>query len=279
MEKLNMANMSTLFRKGYLLAGVVMLLNMFVVKEVMAMEGGSTGNPFSSELQMNPNSNNELNNNSTNIEGYRRIEGTESEKLDVTEDQFAPSILDELLYRLLFWENRINFFGGIIVSGFNNYLKLWDYNPGIYFKVGCLGWRSKSLLNGIFQFDINLNLGRGVLWTTFFWLNYTTMPKIMIIARLIVEFISIPLAIHIHGFDISIAFDSILFTVVNRHILSYLLSRLTVFKDNEEIKDDNSIDIKRSPEEIDYYSPQQNNNNNNNFTSIEKLDDSSSNPT
>ena len=273
-----MVKVSTLIRKGYLLAGVMMAANMFVGNEMKATEGGNTGNPFSSELQMNLNSNKELNNNSTNIEGYRRIEETESENLDVTGDQFAPSILDKLLYRLLFWENRINFFGGIIVSGFNNYFKLWDYNPGIYFKLGCLGWRSKSLLNGIFQFDINLNLGRGVLWTTFFWLNYTTMPKIMIIARLIVEFISIPLAIHIHGFDISIAFDSILFTVVKRNNLSYLLYRLTVFKDNNEIKDDNSINRKASPEVIDYYPYQQNNDNNNSFTSIEKLDNSSSKP-
>ena len=33
-----MANMNTLFRKGYLLAGVVMAANMFIVNEVRAME-------------------------------------------------------------------------------------------------------------------------------------------------------------------------------------------------------------------------------------------------
>ena len=33
-----MANMNTLFRKGYLLAGVIMAANMFVVNEVKAME-------------------------------------------------------------------------------------------------------------------------------------------------------------------------------------------------------------------------------------------------
>jgi len=271
-----MANMNTLFRKGYLLAGVMMAANMFVVNEVKAMEEGNTGNPFSSELQRNPNSGSELNNNSTNTEGYKRINTTESENLDVTdEDQYAPSILDRLLYRLLFRENIINFIGGVVFSGFNNYLKLWDYNPGGYWKIGCLGWRSGRLIKDIFQFDINLNLGRGVLWTTFFWLNYPTMPKIRIIARLIVEFISIPLAIHIHGFDISIALDSILFgLVVNRYNLSYLLSSLIV-KDNNEIKDDNSIDKKSSPEIIDYYSSQQNNYNNNNSTTTEKLDDNS----
>ena len=33
-----MANMNALFRKGYLLAGVIMAANMFVVNEVKAME-------------------------------------------------------------------------------------------------------------------------------------------------------------------------------------------------------------------------------------------------
>ena len=271
-----MAKLNILFRKGYLLAGVMMAANMFVVNEVKAMENDDTGNNFPPP-QTSSNSGSGLNNSINNIEEYERINKTESENLDVTdEDQYAPSFLDRLLYKLLFRENIINFFGGLVFSGANNYFKLWDYNPGGYWKIGCLGWRSGRLIKDIFQFDINLNLGRGVLWTTFFWLNYPTMPKIMIIARLIVEFISIPLAIHIHGFDISIALDSILFgLVVTRYNLSYLLSSLIV-KDNYEIKDDNSIDKKSSPGIIDYYYPyQQNNDNINNSTTTEKLDDNS----
>ena len=267
MEKLNMANMSTLFRKGYLLAGVVMLLNMFVVKEVMAMEGGSTGNPFSSELQMNPNSNNELNNNSTNIEGYRRIEGTESEKLDVTEDQFAPSILDELLYRLLFWENRINFFGGIIVSGFNNYLKLWDYNPGVYRQFGCIGWRYKRSLYEVLQFEVNLNLIRGAFWLIpgiigfIQYANGKEDPIILLrstaglitmkilstneewekkskvsfgfgvsyfIFFILQVFISMPLTFHISNFSISISLDSMIWGITG------------FFLDKKFLKDNNN---------------------------------------
>ena len=38
MANMNMAKVSTLFRKGYLLAGVIMAANMFVVNEVKAME-------------------------------------------------------------------------------------------------------------------------------------------------------------------------------------------------------------------------------------------------
>ena len=38
MASLNMAKVNTLFRKGYLLAGVIMAANMFVVNEVKAME-------------------------------------------------------------------------------------------------------------------------------------------------------------------------------------------------------------------------------------------------
>jgi len=263
-----MANMNTLFRKGYLLAGVMMAANMFVVNEVKAMEEGNTGNPFSSELQRNANSGSELNNNSTNTEGYRRTNKTKSGNLDVTdEDQYAPSILDRLLFR----ENIINFFGGLVFSGANNYFKWWDYNPGIYFNLGCLGWRTKKFFD-IVQLDFNLNLGRGALWTTFFWLKYPTMPKIRIIVRLIVEFISIPLAIHIHGFDISIALDSILFTVVNRNNLSFLLSRC-LLKD----KDEDLIDRENRGRE-NYYPYQQNNDNINvpERKNEEKLDGSSS---
>ena len=42
--------------------------------------------------------------------------------------------------------------------------ELCDYNPGGYWnlRIGCLGLRSKRLLNDIFQFEGNFNLGRGI---------------------------------------------------------------------------------------------------------------------
>ena len=124
MASLNMAKVNTLFRKGYLLAGVVMAANMLVVNEAIAM----------------------------------KEENKENEK------STFPQVLDKASGFVLSWENAINLTGGVVLSGINNYLKWWDYNPGKYSRLGCLGWRSGRHIKDIFQIGINLNLGRGILW-------------------------------------------------------------------------------------------------------------------
>ena len=222
MASLNMANMNTLFRKGYLLAGVIMAANMFVVNEVKAM-------------------------NPTNIDNIKKIEGKEKNKNALS--------LEGVLNFVLSWENTINLVGGVVLSGFNNYLKWWDYNPGGYFKLGCLGWRSGRHIKDIFQIDINLNLGRGILWLipgTYNLIKFFTVDAkkneeyvkplyfsclvayrvdglfkkekdfltiiVLIGFYLLQGFVSIPLAIHISNFSISISLDSMLWAGIGKFL-------------------------------------------------------------
>ncbi len=204
MAKLNMAKINTLIKKGYFLAGVVMAANMFVVNEVRAMED-NTGD-IKDETQIDP-----------------------SKK--------ENSGLQGFIGFLLYWENAINLFGTLALSGANNYFKWWDYSPGTYGEFGCIGWRSKRLLNGIFQFDININLGRGGVWLipgAYFYeklkdvdevyLNHLHVSnliasrfkeiKLIMVFFLLQGFISMPLTLHISNFSISISLDSIIWGVI-----------------------------------------------------------------
>ncbi len=122
-----------LFKKGYLLAGMIIAANIFVVNEMLAMDEDKTD-----EILL--------------------------EDMNNTISPIANIITIDITRPILYWENYFNFFGTLALSGFNNYSKWWDYDAGIYWKLGCLGWRSKRLLNGIFQFEGNFNLCRGISW-------------------------------------------------------------------------------------------------------------------
>ena len=237
MEKLNMANMNTLFRKGYLLAGVVLAANMFVVNEVKASENNKE------KENITPNDNGKL------------IPVGDSNELDYFNKKYenASFLIKGVLYRVLSSENYINLIGGVISSVANNYLKWWDYNPGKYSKLGCLGWRSGRLIKDIFQFDININLGRGGFWliagiidffipdenrenkfldimcTSFnvrmiIFINFkseiiTTLSLISQTAVFLLQgFVSVPLAIHISNFSISISLDSIIWMGIGKFL-------------------------------------------------------------
>ena len=218
MASLNMAKVNTLFKKGYLLAGVIIAANIFVGNEMMAMET----NPQEEEN-----------------EKYMKNENHEQQK-ENKEDSGIPikdaSLLKRGLNFVLKYENTFNFFGGLFFSVANNYLKLWDYNPGGYWnlRIGCLGLRSKRLLNGMLQFGGNLNLGRGAFWLipgVFELMRYVKgqnkprkstacliMLKILGKVRnnepkfgffysiffLVQGFVSIPLTLHFSKFSISI---------------------------------------------------------------------------
>ena len=214
--------MNALFRKGYLLAGVIMAANMFVLNDMKAMDE----------------------NNENNIKIYN------IEKGDKDKDALS---LNKVLNFVLSWENTINLVGGVVFSVANNYLKLWDYNPGGYFKLGCFGWRSGRHIKDIFQIGININLGRGILWlipgTYNFIKSFTEKDKssayvvplyfsclvansvfsisgengslftiALIFFFLIQGFVSVPLAIHISNFNISISLDSILWAGIGKFL-------------------------------------------------------------
>ena len=215
-----MASINVVIKKGYLLAGVIMAANMFVVNEVKAM-------------------------NPTNIDNIKKIEGKEKNKNALS--------LEGVLNFALSWENTINLAGGVVLSGINNYLKWWDYNPGSYWKLGCLGWRSGRHIKNIFQIGINLNLGRGILWlipgTYNFIKSFTEKDKssayvvplyfsclvgtrvygffndndlagnIALIGVFLIQgFVSVPLAIHISNFSIAVSLDSMLWAGIGKFL-------------------------------------------------------------
>ncbi len=274
MASLNMANMNTLIRKGYLLAWVIMAANMFAVNEMKAMDPPS----------INPNDmNNDMNNNMNN---------TQKIEYQDFSDKPAPqpkNFFGSLLFGFLSCEGRINFFGGLFFSVANNYLKWWDYNPGGYWnlRIGCLGLRSKRFLNGMLQFEGNLNLIRGTLWLIpgiFELIQYlrgekeprkSTAGLIMLkilekvkgnepkfgffysIFFLVQGFVSIPLTLHFSKFSISISLDSIIWgltgmilakkkVILTNHnieedILANKVDKVNNNEDDNEIKENNLI--------------------------------------
>ena len=236
MAKLNMANMNTLFRKGYLLAGIVMAANMFVVNEVRATEENNK-----EKENITPNDNENL------------IPVEESNELYYFNKKYenASFLIKGVLYRVLSSENYINLIGGVISSVANNYVKWWDYNAGSYcnLRIGCLGWRTKKFFD-IVQLDFNLNLGSGISWVILGTYNFIKACKAnnddeekyikplyfsylvgdlfdgesyaslaaFIAVFLIQGFVSVPLTFHISNFSISISLDSIIWMGIGKFL-------------------------------------------------------------
>ena len=177
MASLNMVKVNTLFKKGYLLAGVVMAANMFVANEVKA-SAGSSSNLNQQENQQNPQEQNPLEvptNNTTKKITFQELptntydlsqNENNTNDLSIIEGREGHKKKQSPLDILLSCENYFNFFGTLALSGANNYFKLWDYNPGSYchLRIGCLGYRTKKFFD-IVQLDFNLNLWRGIGWS------------------------------------------------------------------------------------------------------------------
>ena len=249
MEKLNMANMNTLFRKVYLLAGVIMAANMFVVNEIKAMEALT-------KEENDPEKNKELNtkiDSSLKITNINEIEkiGTETQKKN---DVPGTNILD----RLLSHKNVFNLIGEAVFSGFNNYFKWWDYNPGWYGQFGCFGWKSKRFLYDVVQFEFNFNLGRGALWSFIHIMNREkTSGKVkknnnssltsFFLKDILRGFTSMPLTFHISkfNFSISLSLDSIIWWGIIDHFILKPSGEKEVKKGEEpkkEVDDPKSIE-------------------------------------
>ena len=262
--------MNTLFRKGYLLAGVIMAANMFVVNEMRAMETTDDENRHAYFEEIGS-------------EGLEN--GRNNHKKNSLTIKKVLSFAEWVPYYFLAYDNYINLFVGVVSSVANNYLKLWDYNPWTYREFGRIGLRSGRLIKDIFQFDINLDLGRGVFWliVTFFgsyayiikdkmgitdlkntaavfmasvitkkWRNGPSSKILFFFLSNVQGFVSAPLAIHFSNFSISISLDSILWGLVK---ISTIFMKN---KRNEEPYYD--IDLIRSSSTIS--DEEQNNNNN-----------------
>ena len=171
----NMAKLNMVFREGCLLAGVIMAANMFTGNEVKAMNQ-EEGDTYKKEKLLEEEENERI------IEELRKKkEETNKNKVEREKKKRGKSGLKSFLGFLSSYENTINIIGGAVLSVFNNYTKWWDYNPGCYGQFGRIGWRSKRFLNNMFQFDINLNLGRGVLWLIPGAYNFINFIKLLLI--------------------------------------------------------------------------------------------------
>ena len=253
MTKLNMVNMNTLFKKAYFLAGVMMAANIFVGNKMKAME---TKQPMSSKK-------NDLNTNQLNIKLIEeKIQPGEQNNSDSPGKNTSP--LKMGFNFVLSHENVITLFGGLAFSCVNNYLKWWDYNPGTYCKFVWFGWRSKRFLYDVVQFELNLNLVRGISWSILHIINFIMMKKLKKGKKSVVPslvgfffkdilrgFTSMPLTFHISNFSISFSLDSIIWAGVD-----YILKpRGEEVKKNEgnnqiEIEDSNSNkELNSNPEE------------------------------
>ena len=230
--------MNTLFRKGYLLAGVMMAANMFVVNEVKASENKGTMSNFGGQGS-GQGAEAQISDPQTFLNDISQQEKTKVQMGGEEGDQKKHSPLDKLLSL----ENYFNLFGTLALSGANNYFKWWDYNPGGYLKlrIGCLGWRTKKFFD-IVQLDFNLNLGRGAFWAIPHIIKFRrslTKTKIQgntedeqkeegeiksasnvspwvsfLFKGILRGFVSAPLTFHISNFSISISLDSILWKFV-----------------------------------------------------------------
>ena len=257
MTNMNMASINTLIRKGYLFAGVIIAANIFVGNEVKAsttFNDSKSGQPPQTEKQLDNGPNNNF----------------DTQKLKGPDEQAAQpkKFFGSLLFGLLSWEGRINFFVGLFFSVANSYLKWWDYNPGGYWnhRIGCLGLRSKRFLNGMLQFEGNLNLERGAFWSFFHIINLILKIKSkrdddfswgsFIIKDILRGFISTPLTFHIAKFNlsISISLDSIIWIGICRILEPKPKNEMTsnMGEKNKIINDNNEEEnIQKNDKDID----------------------------
>ena len=246
MVKLNIANMNTLFKKGYLLAGVLISANMFVVNEVRAMKLGKN------HQKANPTYTDD------NKDIEEQAEDQKKKKKIVVRKKIREKYRrSETGLTIKNLENAINLVGGTVSSIANNYFKLWDYNPGWYRQFGCLGWRSKRFLNGVLQFEVNFNLGRGAFWSIPHIINLYIIKRSkgekkdndfswvgFFFSDILRGFTSMPLTFHISkfNFSISISLDSIIWWGIIDNILK-LSGKKKGKKENKEEGGEELIDI------------------------------------
>ena len=249
MASLIMASVSTLIRKGYLLAGVMMAANMFVVNEVRAMEENQEKKDM-------------LETNNPEIKNEQNINKNENEGSDESGSKAKGSATQaETLATLLEKKVFINFLGTFAVSCLNNYFNLWDYKSGKYldWKFGFFGWRTKRFLNDYLQFEVNLNVYRGLGWGILNIVDYEKKAKSQnkiskghLIFSIVTGFISMPLTLHIFNFSIAISIDSIVYGVVemvNNRWGKNKNSDVKGIEEGQELKDVNVKDLSKEKDE------------------------------
>ena len=255
-----MASLNTLFKKGYLLAGVVMAANMFIVNEIKASSNPvkTEDNPKEKELLDTKDPEFSIGEQNEQEEKPNK-EGeidTDEKKTGASKTWSVQNILDKVLSH----ENIINLFGGLAFSCVNNYFKWWDYNPGWYGQFVWFGWKSKRFLYDVVQFEFNFNLGRGALWSFIHIMNREkTSGKVknnnnssltsFFLKDILRGFTSMPLTFHISkfNFSISLSLDSIIWWGIIDHFILKPSGEKEVKKGEEpkkEVDDPKSIENK-----------------------------------
>ena len=270
MTNINMASVNMLIKKCYLLAGMVMAANMFIVNEVKAStneeqhkdeknENNIPSNMFNSNLNINNTLNNPPVQSGAGAQGPNPNILQYSNQSNFNNSQYVNPLFQTLsksgnmepaaimgnqtcnektmmfienkfkninsnmhlllrynnMHFLLRYRHWINIVGGLTISAANNYFRWWDYKQGVYLQFGFLGYRFKSFAKGIFQLEINLNLCKGIFWTILAGILTRSQQPNLTTIGLMQQFISVPLTVHFAGVSISIAFDSILWMVID----------------------------------------------------------------
>jgi len=226
-----MVNMNTLFKKGCLLAGVMMAANMFVVNEVKASEV-----PSGPQIPQG------------NVENEKQVDlnKKEEKKKKEAEEKLKKSNERGVLDKVLSLENTINLVGGALFTLANSFYKFYENKPGFYFDYYFAGWNSNPFAKGYLQFCPNINLGRGAFWLiATFWGSYEYLKGKISIGELkstaavimtsvikgtwgngpsgkilffflssLQGFVSMPLTLHFSKFSISISLDSMIWGIV-----------------------------------------------------------------
>jgi len=150
MAKLNMAKVNTLFRKVYLLAGVIMAANMFVVNEMKA-----TNDPSEQKKEEEKDTDSQKDNTEEdNVQTEQKIE---------IENSFYIGPCKYIGF-LLQWENTINLVGGALFTFANGLYNFYENKPSFYSDYLFAGWNSNPFARGYLQFCPNINLGREIFW-------------------------------------------------------------------------------------------------------------------
>ena len=150
-----MVKVSTLIRKGYLLAGVLMAANMFVVNEVKASEDPSEKKKEEEKDTDSQKDNTE----EDNVQTEQKIE---------IENSFYIGPCKYIGF-LLQWENTINLVGGALFTFANGLYNFYENKPSFYSDYLFAGWNSNPFARGYLQFCPNINLGRGIFWLVMYY--------------------------------------------------------------------------------------------------------------
>ena len=143
MANINMANVNMLIEKCYLLAGMVIAANMFIMNEVKAMDEKNIQEEY-----------------------IKKIKEKDAAEYNKAKEKLEKIYCGPCKYigYLLQWKNTINTVGGALFTSANGLYNFYENKQGSYFDMVFAGWNSKPFAKGYLQFCPNSNSGRAIFW-------------------------------------------------------------------------------------------------------------------